>query len=119
MRLDKPYYVGALTKLDVQRSLVQDFVEENQDPINVYYDNLIQQQGNIPAVCRWLDGRTTEEVYTDYKKWATDLEIRFEPNKTFIRRFSRLLPSCMKKQIISIGAAKYNTFTIQGRIPNA
>ena len=96
----------------------KDFIEENQDPISVFYENLINEYNTIGGVCRYLNGRTTEEIYNQYKKWCEDNNINMERPKTFTSKFSRLLPLCMKKRVMSIGGAKFNSYIIVGEIPN-
>lgn len=97
---------GKLSTFEKQKELTDDFITENQDPISNYYSSLREEIGSVGAVCRWLNGRTTDDVYQKYVKWCEESAIRPITNKSFVRAFSRLLPACMKKKLISLGRSK-------------
>lgn len=67
---------------------------------------------DINALCRYLDGRSTEEVASNYVKWCKDNNIRPEQNKTFTRSFGRLLPAYLIKKVVSIGGVKINCYRL-------
>lgn len=111
------YKRGDLYKTDKQKDLINDFLEENQDPISNFYNYLIDDHGSVQSVVRYLNGKTTDEVYTEYKKWCEDSAFHPEMAKTFTRQFSKLLPAYIGKKVISVGGAKFNSYIITGKIP--
>ena len=111
------YKRGDLIKTDKQRDLLNDFMEENEDPVRTFYNYLIDDHGSVEATARWLNGKTTDEVYTDYKKWCENSAIQREQTKTFTRQFSKLLPAYIGKKVISVGGAKFNSYILTGKIP--
>lgn len=111
MHLEMRTNAGKLTKLDKQEELTKDFMEENQDPISMFYNWLIDEWKSVDKMCDAINGNTTDEVYSKYKKWCEDSGMPVEKTNTFTLRFSRLLPSYMKKKVMSIGGAKYNCYT--------
>lgn len=94
-------------------------MEENENPISTFYNYLVDEYNGIASFCRFINGQTTDEIYSKYKKWCEESAIQFETSKTFTRQFSKLLPTCIKKKVISIGGAKFNSYTLEGKIPNA
>lgn len=56
---------GKLTQISKQKDLMNDFLEENQTPIELFYNHLLQTEGNgdNEKLYRFLNGKTTEEVY--------------------------------------------------------
>jgi len=102
--------VGHLHKIDKQEELEQDFIAENQDPIQSFYQYLLEEYGDLTKLCRYLDGRTTDEIYGVYKKWCEDMSVRLELPKTFTRSFSKMLPANMTKKVMSVGGAKFNCY---------
>lgn len=85
------YKAGSLTILSKQKQLLEEFEEENKDSISLYYDYLLDREGNLDNLCKWLDGKLTEEVFDDYKKFR-GIEI-IETQRSFAVRFNRKLPS--------------------------
>jgi len=108
---------GRLTKLAKQEELVQDFIEENQDPIKTYYDLKVSEKGGEPGLARWLDGKTTEDVFNDYKTWMESIGYRPDTPKSFTRQFGKYLPTYVKKKVISLGGVKFYCYTIEGKLP--
>lgn len=104
---------GHLTTLDKQKELETDFIAENQDSVQAYYEFMLEDyNGQTDTLCRFLDGKTTEEVFESYKKWCEDLIIKPELPKTFTRQFSKRLPAYMSKKVMSIGGAKINCYRL-------
>ena len=108
---------GHLTELDKQRELAADFVTENEDPIQTFYTILLEENNNdVKSLARWLDGKTTEEVYSKYKKWCTDAGFKPVTTQMFTRHFSKRLPVYVSKKVVSLGGAKFNCYAINGKI---
>ena len=118
MAYREAYKRGDLYKTDKQKDLLQDFMEENEDPIRTFFNSLIDDHGNLGATCRWLNGKTTDEIYTEYKKWCENSASQPEQTKTFTRKFSKLLPAYIGKKVISVGGIKFNSYVLTGKIPN-
>lgn len=110
---------GRLTKLDKQKELTNEFMEENQDSIKTYYDKLVSDHGSVASFARYLDGRTTDEVYEDYKSWCEKEYMKPELQKTFTRKFSKHLPSYLVKRVVSLGGVKFNCYVLVGKLPDA
>lgn len=89
-----------------------DFINENQDPIQAYYEFMVEEYKNVDSLCDWLDGRTTDEVYENYKKWCEDMSIKPELPKTFTRQFSKRLPANITKKVMSVGGVKFNCYKV-------
>lgn len=87
----KAYNEGSLTVLDKQKQLLSEFEEENKDSIAMFYDFLIEREGDLNALCKWLDKKATYEVYMNYKEFR-GIEV-IESQRSFAVRFNRLLPS--------------------------
>lgn len=109
---------GKLTELDVQKELQQDFIEENKDQINAFYDYIEAREGEnsiglakTDMFCRWLDGKTADEMYGIYKEWCNDLNSnRIETQLTFSRRFKKILPSTMTTRAMKISGKTFNVY---------
>ena len=110
---------GRLTTLAKQKELINDFIEENQDPTKTYYDIKCSEKGGEPGLARWLDGKTTEDIYNDYKSWMEGIGYRPEPPKAVTRQFSKYLPTYIKKKVISLGGVKFYCYVIEGKIPQS
>ena len=63
--------------------------------------------GSVQQLSRWINGKTTDEVYNIYKKWCEDMNIKVEANKAFTRQFSKLLPVYIIKKVV-----KFNSYQI-------
>ena len=109
----KAFKRGDLYKTDKQKELLSDFIEENEEPIKTFYNTLLEEHKNMEALARWINGKTTDEVYSMYKKWCESSAIQPELSKTFTRQFSKLLPSNVKKKVLSIGGAKFNSYVLE------
>ena len=102
--------VGHLHRLEKQDELEQDFIAENQDPIQSFFQYMVEEYRGVTGLCRYLDGRTTDEIYSNYKKWCEDMSIKPELPKTFTRNFGKTLPASMTKKVMSVGGAKFNCY---------
>ena len=87
----KAFTNGTLTLLDKQKQLLSEFEEENKDSIAMFYDFLLEREGDLDALCKWLDKKTTYEVYMEYKEFR-GIEVT-ETQRSFAVRFNRLLPN--------------------------
>jgi hypothetical protein len=118
MLIGRRFSVGRLLEIDKQKELTKDFLEENQDPIDTFYEiKLAEASGNVENLCRWLDGKTTEEVFQDYRKWCESINYKPEAPKSFTRRFSAKLPHYMKRKVLSLSGVKFNCYVLEGVIP--
>lgn len=109
---------GHLTKLEKQTELEYDFLAENQDPIQTFYQVVLNDNNNdVKQLARWIDGKTTDEVYSRYKKWCADVGYKPVTTQMFTRHFSKLLPVYITKKVLSLGGAKFNCYIINGKIP--
>lgn len=95
LHIDKLSNAGNLTETKKQKDLQNDFLEENQSPIDLFYNHLVQKYGNgdVEQFYRWLNGKTTEEIYVLYKMFRNTDEKNIEIQKTFTGRFKRKLPA--------------------------
>jgi hypothetical protein len=102
-----------LTEIQKQYELRDDFLEENKSPIDLFYDYLIQEEGNgdTERFYRWLDGKTTEEVYEKYKKYRVDE--RVESQKAFTRRFNKKLKTKIELVRVTIGGASFTSYRLK------
>lgn len=102
---------NALTESEKQKDLIEGFLEENRTPIDLFFDNLLQTEydGDIEKLCRFIDGQTTEQVYTEYKKYRYPEE-KIETQRAFSVRFRRKLPSYMTTKKITIGGASFTAY---------
>ena len=104
---------GHLTTLEKQKELENDFIAENQDNIQSFYEYMLEEYNDdIGTLCRFLDGKTTEEIYAKYKKWCEEMIMKPEQPKTFTRQFSKRLPVYMSKKVMSIGGVKINCYRL-------
>ena len=86
----KAYSNGSLTVLEKQSQLLNEFEEENKDSISMFYDFLLEREGDLNGLCKWLDGKTTEEVFINYRNFR-GVEVA-ETQRSFAVRFNRKLP---------------------------
>jgi P4 family phage/plasmid primase-like protien len=103
---------GHLTKLDKQQELTDDFIEENKEPISAFYDWIVDDCNGIGPFGRWIDGKTTEEMYSTYKKWCENNQIKVETQRTFTTRFGKKLPANVTKKVVKLGGQVFNVYQL-------
>lgn len=104
------YNAGQLTVLDKQEELINDFTEENREPISAFYNYIKDDHNGVEQLVRYLDGKTTEELYAEYKKWCEDNSIKVETQRTFTTRFGKLLPANITKKVMKLGGQVFNIY---------
>lgn len=102
----KAYNKGTLTVIAKQKQLLSEFEEENKDSVSLFYDYLLEREGNLDSLCKWLNNKLTEEVFAEYKQFR-GIEIT-ETQRAFAVRFNRKLPNKIK---IVRRKVSGNTFT--------
>ena len=103
---------GYLTEIPKQKELMEDFLDENKSPIDLFFDYLVEQQGSLDNLCKFLDGVNTNEIYEKYQEFrAGDKNIEIQ--KTFTRRFKRLLPSKIELVRHSVSGHSFTTYTLK------
>lgn len=104
---------GKLTEIKKQIDLREDFLDENKSPIDVFYDYLIEQkgQGDIEKFYQWLDNKTTEEIYAEYKAYRIDEKI--ESQKAFTRRFNKKLKTRIELIRVTMGGASFTKYRLK------
>ncbi len=103
---------GCLTEIPKQKELMEDFLDENKSPIDLFFDYLVEQQGSLDNLCKFLDGVNTSEIYQKYQEFrAGDKNIEIQ--KTFTRRFKRLLPSKIELVRHSVSGRSFTTYTLK------
>lgn len=105
------YNAGDLTLLPIQKQLLDDFKEENKDSIKLFYDYLIQREGDIDGLCKWIDGKLFNEVFEEYKKFI-EIEVKIS-SKAFSIQFRKLLPSKIQKKATRVGDAIFNKYVLK------
>lgn len=102
-----------LTEIKKQTELRDDFLDENKSPIDLFYDYLIEEEGegDIERFYRWLDGRTTEDVYGRYKAYRIDDKI--ESQKAFTRRFNKKLKTRIELTRVTIGGVSFTSYRLK------
>lgn len=102
---------NALTESDKQKDLIEGFLEENRTPIDLFFENLLQTEydGDIEKLCRFINGKTTEEIYKIYKKYRYPEE-NIETQRAFSVRFRRKLPSYMTTKKTTVGGASFTAY---------
>ena len=105
---------GHLTEIEKQTDLVKDFLDENQSPIDLFFEYLKQTEGNnnIDELCKYLDGKTTEEIYSKYKEFREN-DKNIEIQKTFTGRFKRNLPSKIELKRHHLAGHSFTTYTLK------
>ncbi len=105
---------GKLTEIPKQKELEQDFIEENQTPVDIFYDYLLAEEGNgdKERLYRYLNGKTTEEIYNKYKEYRYP-DKNIEIQKTFTRRFRRKLPTKIELINHCIGGYPFKTYALK------
>lgn len=101
-----------LTEIPKQKDLINDFLDENKSCIDLFLDFLIEQNGSLDALCKYLDGKTTDEIYHQYAEFRQD-DKNIEIQKTFTRRFKRLLPSKIELERHSLGGHSFTTYILK------
>ncbi len=101
---------GHLTKLDKQKELTDDFIEENKEPISAFYDWIVDDHNGLDAFVRYLDGKTTEEMYEEYKKWCDNNQLKPDTQRTFTTRFGKKLPANITKKVMKLGGQVFNIY---------
>lgn len=101
-----------LTEIEKQRELMNDFLDENKTPIDLFFDYLKEQEGSLDKLYKYLDGKTTDEVYSTYQKYR-EPEKNIEIQKTFTRRFKRKLSSKIELTNITVGGASFKAYTLK------
>lgn len=105
---------GTLTEIAKQKELERDFIEENQTAIDLFYDYLLQTEGNgnKEKLYRYLNGKTTEELYEEYKEFRAP-EKNIEIQKTFSRRFRKKLPTKIELVGHCLNGYTFKTYTLK------
>lgn len=101
-----------LTEAPKQKELIDDFLDENRNPIDLFFDYLKNKEGDLDKLCRYLDGKITDEIYNQYKEFRQD-EKNIELQKTFTRRFKRLLPNKIELVRHSLSGHSFTTYTLK------
>lgn len=110
---------GRLTELDTQKELEKDFIEENKDQIEAFYDYMVSKFGenNIgiserDMFIKWLcDGVNTTEMYENYVNWVKDTnDGKIETQLKFSRRFKRYLPQYVTTKVMKIGSKAFSIY---------
>lgn len=85
---------GYLTEIPKQKDLINDFLEENQSPIDLFFDYLLEEEGKgeLEKLYQFIDGKSTNDIYALYLEYRAP-ETNVESQKAFSRRFKRKLPS--------------------------
>ena len=96
-----------LTEIEKQKDLINDFLDENRSPVEMFFDYLKAREGGLDKLCIYLNEKLTEEIYNEYREYR-EPDKNIELQKTFTRRFRRLLPS---KVIIARITVSGKTFT--------
>lgn len=114
MHIDKLSNAGNLTETKKQKDLQDDFLEENQSPIDLFYDYLIDEygNGNLEQFYRWLNGATTDSIYDKYKIYR-EPDKNIEIQKTFTGRFKRKLPTKIELKRRSVGGHSFTTYILK------
>lgn len=91
-----------------------DFLEENQSPIDLFYEYLVQEYGNgdTEQFYRWLKGRSTDEIYDKYKTYR-EPDKNIELQKTFTSRFKRKLPTKIELKRGSAGGHSFTNYILK------
>lgn len=105
------YSRGHLTVLEKQRKLLKDFTEENKDSISLFYDFLIEREGSVDGLCKWLDGKIFNDVFTEYQKFV-EVDNKMTQRK-FLVSFNRKLPNRIQNKKVTLGGATYDTYELQ------
>ena len=103
---------GKLTEIEKQKDLITDFLDENKTPIELFFDYLKEQQGGLEKLCKFLDGKTTDEIYHIYKDYRSP-DTNVEIQKTFTRRFKRLLPSKITTERCTISGTSFTRYILK------
>lgn len=100
-----------LTESEKQKDLIEGFLEENRTPLDLFFEHILQTEydGDIDKLCRFINGKTTEEIYTIYKKYRYPEE-NIETQRSFSVRFRRKLPSYMTTKKITVGGASFTAY---------
>ena len=56
----------------------------------MFYDYLLEREGDLDGFCNWINNKLTLEVYEEYKKYR-GMEV-VETQRSFAVRFNRKLP---------------------------
>ena len=103
---------GKLTEIEKQKELMNDFLDENKTPVELFFDYLKEQQGSLDNLFEYLDGKTTDFIYDEYKKYREPTP-NIEVQKTFTRRFKRLLPSKIETERCTISGASFTKYILK------
>lgn len=107
----KAYQRGHLTILEKQKELLSTFEEENKDSITLFYDYLVQREGNIDNLCKWLNNKLFSEVFDEYKNFI-EIDVKIS-QMSFSRNFRKLLPSRIRKKAVRLGNAIVNKYILE------
>ncbi len=105
------YSRGHLTILEKQRELLKDFTEENKDSISLFYDFLLEREGSVDGLCKWLDEKIFNDVFTEYQKFA-EVDNKMTQRK-FLVGFNRKLPNRIQKKKVTIAGVTYDRYELQ------
>ena len=103
---------GKLTEIEKQKDLMNDFLDENKTSIELFFDYLKEQQGSIDNLYKYLDGKTTDEIYFDYQEYRKP-DPNIEKQKTFTRRFKRLLNSQITTERCTINGVSFTKYVLK------
>ena len=101
---------NSLTEIEKQQELLRDFTEENKDSISLFYDYLIEREKGINGMCQWLNGKSYQDVFYEYRDF-----IGFDDKLTqrkFLISFNRKLPSKIKKEKKTVGGISIDGYIL-------
>ena len=101
---------GSLTEIQKQKDLLNDFLEENKDSISLFYDFLVEREGGLDGLCKWIDGKLFNDVFTEYDRFV-EIDNNISKRK-FLINFNRKLPSRVKKQKQTIAGITYDIYVV-------
>lgn len=109
--------VGHLLETDKQKELTEDFIQENKDQVSSFYEYIEHKEGENTiglsereVFCKWIDGRTTEEIYGLYKEWCSEFSLNVDSQLKFTRRFKRIIPTMLSTKVMKISGKNFSVF---------
>lgn len=103
--------VGKLTTLDKQQELTEDFMEENKSMYQSFYDYLIETECGINGLCKWIDNKIADEIYSAFTNYMGS-DIKNMTQRKFSINFNKLLPSNIKTKSERVGQAVVKRYYI-------
>ena len=87
------------------------FMEENKSMYQSFYDYLIETECGINGLCKWIDNKIADEIYSAFTNYMGS-DIKNMTQRKFSINFNKLLPSNIRTKSERVGQAVVKRYYI-------